>query len=650
MDIMGLIKGLDVLPSDNYTIINNIKRFLNSSNSSDPSTLVSQYLNTLAKVNNAKYSKEEYNKVRDIVDKNHGLDEVAQTSDGRLYVQNVKTKKIQAVPASMYVQNQHLFVKLTNSDILYMRAHDTTGTFNNKILSDVQNGIGWPQVQKLIKDAMISGIGSTKNSQSLPLYKELNTVYNIGLKEGLYGGGVSLYKDHLENFKEIKEYVESGGDITKIISDRLGPMQGIYNITLTTETNREQLYNLARYIYTTLPQNAKNLLLIRGEGDENKAFNIIAQVVVGAQEKSDYNLEVKYDKDPYSGYREKLLEHQWALEKDYRDKQTDLAKMLLRKVWGVDENGNPIKKGSSGDGDDEYDKLKFTPLDRFAMGAGAVGKTSTSFQLPESFLKVTATNVPVYTPKVNGRNLPGLITLDEFSQSDAASIMSDISIGGIPVEGDMEGIAIQGKLYNVQYMAEERDGAIVPYIEYTNDVKSGKYIKNVREYQRQNNIKTPLNNTQQEYVHYITFGKKNYKEMIQSFAMANAYVSEDAYKALLARVPKDQQARFKEHFIEVTGDQADRIKNSINSKYNTKAEKDLKWEGKVYKANFSGYLAEGAYSGEATAEQMEEIAKRVQLNQGNRNGASYKRLGTPQIANKNIPTAKAFNKDGKEIK
>ena len=174
-DLMNMIKEINGLPNDMGIVISNSKQMeqLKSINPVASNQLTTIYLNSLYKLKVANFNKTEYDNAYQEVKGNSGLSEIAITENGYLTGINKETGKLQLFSVQDYLSNPHKFTDkgkyqmLTNSNLLWMRAHSPQFAFDNKVLSIVENGIGLEKITKLI------------DSSSLCLKSDLVSPFNI---------------------------------------------------------------------------------------------------------------------------------------------------------------------------------------------------------------------------------------------------------------------------------------------------------------------------------------------------------------------------------------------------------------------------------------------------------------------------------------
>lgn len=276
-DLVSMIEKIDGLPNDMYQVITGLKQMYTLQNVL-PSTfstksLVDTYLNSLYKTKVATFNKKQFDETYNIVKANKGLSEVAITDSGELIAQNLNTGELKNINVDQYLANKDQFDKkgyqlLTNSNLLYMRAHSPNYAFNNSIFTIVENGIGLEKVQDLLKNN-INQLGESNASVVTSVYQ----------KDGKILAGAELLRQ-LEGYKSNTS------------------IDGLYEAKKVTSEQREQIRLAINYLYTTLPENAKALLRLKSGGGEAGAKQLIEQLLLSKQNvklessvtyKGDYN-------------------------------------------------------------------------------------------------------------------------------------------------------------------------------------------------------------------------------------------------------------------------------------------------------------------------------------------------------------------------
>ena len=254
-DILDLIKGLEGLPSDIQQLTNEFSRFFQFSNSGvSPSMLASRYLTAVGKIATAKFNKGYYDQVYEDQEANGGLNEVAITNNGQLIVQN-KNGELTTVNVNDYLENKSEYSPVTNSNLLYLRAHNKA--FDNGFLTAAENGIGLQSVHDMLD----------------------KFVQNLGTNEARIGGYSSTKKQQiLEAFQTLEQLSAQGVDISGITT-----IDGLYKSDIVTKSQAEQIQQALAYSYQMLPDNAKTLLQYKSNG---KPLDLIMNLIL--QQSSSY--------------------------------------------------------------------------------------------------------------------------------------------------------------------------------------------------------------------------------------------------------------------------------------------------------------------------------------------------------------------------
>lgn len=268
-DLFQMLKDLDGLPNDMQQLVVGLSTTLRNAQLlgvEDVGSLANNYLQNLYKLKQAKFNKEQYDGAYKRAVENGSLNDIAITINGAVLVQD-KDEKITALSPEQWAKAKESgqYQPLTNSNLLWLRAHNPGWVNNNKVLQTVENGIGLEQVRKMIKDRFHK-IGSTEVStdQFVP-----------------------------------KEAVKGAQILEQMLSS--GP-EGYYKITQEmTKTEDSQVKAALYYIYSTLPANARTRLALEtADGTKDSAIGIISSMILGTVEsKNKYSAQ-------YIGTKEKL--------------------------------------------------------------------------------------------------------------------------------------------------------------------------------------------------------------------------------------------------------------------------------------------------------------------------------------------------------
>lgn len=268
-DLFQMLKDLDGLPNDMQQLVTSLSTTLRNAQLlgvEDIGSLANNYLQNLYKLKQAKFNKDEYDNAYKRAVDNDSLNDIAITLNGQVLVQD-KNEKITALTPEQWAEakGSGQYQPLTNSNLLWLRAHNPGWVNNNKVLQTVENGIGLEQVHKMIKDRF-QKIGNTGTStdQFVP-------------KEAVKGAQI------------LEQMLSAGPD-------------GYYKITQKmTKTEDSQVQATLYYIYSTLPANARTRLALEtADGTRDSAIGVISSMILGTVEsKNEYSAQ-------YIGTEEKL--------------------------------------------------------------------------------------------------------------------------------------------------------------------------------------------------------------------------------------------------------------------------------------------------------------------------------------------------------
>lgn len=248
------------LPSDVETFFSMVNQLstevqmdpFSSNNISQQMNLIGSYLNKIS------WNENEFNRVTKTAEANGGMQEMAVTSDGRLV--GMKDGKLAFVTAKEYADNMDKIQLLRNSDLAQYRATNPQLAFDSNIFNIIENGIGMEAINKLL----------------------WNTINNIGT-----------------NKEKGTTYVGKAKQISQGLEELLGDgPEGIYKVTTSNESQSLQAKEALKYLYTTLPQNAKALLSAKavqmGMDATTGAQELIAQLVTSGLDNA-YEQTADYD-------------------------------------------------------------------------------------------------------------------------------------------------------------------------------------------------------------------------------------------------------------------------------------------------------------------------------------------------------------------
>ena len=256
-DLLGMLEKLDGLPSDMAVITANLQNFyINDTKPgvlgrSSSSNIAVRYLSVLNQLKVANFNKKEYDNAYAQVSKNGGINEVAINDRGQFVCMNEKGD-FKLMSAEQLKESEG-YVALTNSELLYRRAQDTSLANNNQLLSVVQNGIGMEVVTKQIQDAL-ANLGTSETSQ-----------------EGYTATQKGRVIQGLQDFE--KAVQEATG------MKYNGTVNDLYKYKFLTKTQASQAAEAMTYIYNSLAPNAKALLKAKSDLTESGAKKLMQTLI-----------------------------------------------------------------------------------------------------------------------------------------------------------------------------------------------------------------------------------------------------------------------------------------------------------------------------------------------------------------------------------
>ena len=224
--------------------------------------------------NQLKLNKSLYDKAEEHIRTNNVGDDFAMTSDGKVYVLEASeggdALQLNTVKIETLSNNQNKYIPLTNNQLLEVRDKGQIGgtlvkdmVFNSSVLRDVTSAIGMEDVMKTVDD-VIKRYGTMKHSGH-----EMRVGKEVG--EGLEG----LYKVTVEKT----------------------------NTVISPEATKAA----AKFIYSNLNTNAKNVLKLNAEMNGSNVLDYLVYTITAAAD-TTYNPELKKTLD--------------ELEKDKAEKDT----------------------------------------------------------------------------------------------------------------------------------------------------------------------------------------------------------------------------------------------------------------------------------------------------------------------------------------
>lgn len=271
-DFFNMLKGIDGLPNEMQTIVNDLIDTLNINKISgmELSDLSTTYLQSLYKVRQAVNNKKQYDEVQKRAIESGSMSEPAITMDGKIVVQD-QEGQIQKVSLREFMKNRDQYGGvLTVSNLLNMRAY-SQGFVNDFSIFDIaNNSVGYQSFQKLVKDA-VNTLGSTQIS-----------------REGMFSAEGQASKG-LELLKTLKEsdQIQAIGSVTA---------EGLYKYRIIDKNQLSQINALTSYIVAILPDNAKTWAAFKtGQADKNKATKDLVFTYLLGHSQDSHSFDVQYE-------------------------------------------------------------------------------------------------------------------------------------------------------------------------------------------------------------------------------------------------------------------------------------------------------------------------------------------------------------------
>lgn len=306
-DLLKMLKDLDGLPNDMQALTKVLQNFyIDQQYSPFPNTtnIASRYLQALQMMRTANFNRKQYDEAFNIVSSNGGINELAINEKGQLICVN-KDGDFKYLKPEQLAQTSD-YQPVTNSELLRLRAYSPELAGDNRILGVVANGIGIDSVIKYIKDS-ISNLGTTDTSQQ----------GYISTQQGQIITGIQTLT------KAIQTASQNG-----IKFD--GTTQDLYQYKIINKTQKEQADAALKYIYTTLPENAKTLLKTRTDsGTDQDAQKLIATII-----SSQIDYTNQYDIELKAGKTAQKANKDTSGTKDATEQETSFLSNIQQSIGG----------------------------------------------------------------------------------------------------------------------------------------------------------------------------------------------------------------------------------------------------------------------------------------------------------------------------
>ena len=306
-DLLKMLKDLDGLPNDMQALTKALQNFyIDQQYSPFPNTtnIASRYLQALQMMRTANFNRKQYDEAFNIVSSNGGINELAINEKGQLICVN-KDGDFKYLKPEQLAQTPD-YQPVTNSELLRLRAYNPELAGDNRILGVVANGIGIDSVIKYIKDS-ISNLGTTDTSQQ----------GYISTQQGQIITGIQTLTNAIQTASQ-----------NGIKFD--GTTQDLYQYKIINKTQKEQADAALKYIYTTLPENAKTLLKMRtNSGTDQDAQKLIATII-----SSQIDYTNQYDIELKGGKTAQKISKDSNKTKDPTEQETSFLSNIQQSIGG----------------------------------------------------------------------------------------------------------------------------------------------------------------------------------------------------------------------------------------------------------------------------------------------------------------------------
>ena len=306
-DLLKMLEKLDGLPNDMQALTQVLSNFyIDQQYSPFPNTanIASRYLQALQMMRTANFNRKQYDNAFNIVSNNGGINELAINEKGFLICVNDKGDFKYLKPEQLAQTSD--YQPVTNSELLRLRAYNPELAGDNRILGVVANGIGIDSVIKYIKDS-ISNLGTTDTSQQ----------GYISTQQGQLITGMQTLINAIQTASQ-----------NGIKFD--GTTQDLYQYKIINKTQKEQADAALKYIYTTLPENAKTLLKMRtNSGTDQDAQKLIATII-----SSQIDYTNQYDIELKAGKTAQKASKDTSGTKDATEQETSFLSNIQQSIGG----------------------------------------------------------------------------------------------------------------------------------------------------------------------------------------------------------------------------------------------------------------------------------------------------------------------------
>lgn len=437
-DLLEMIGKLKGLPNESRAIVNSLRNFFIADPDPDSASIASRYLSTLGQIQIAAFNLDQFDKAQTSVTNKDGLNEVAITNTGQLIGLDADGDFKLLSPEQALKSN---FKILTNYEVLQYRAYDQNLSFDTNLLNVVNNGIGISYVNELIQKE-IDKLKSTSKTE-----------------EGYFSSNYLI-----QGIDQLKQAMSEGNQ----------DLEYIYKYKITNKNQQQQIQEVLKYIYKTLPQNVITLLKYKSNGTEEGVFNLLAQFV-GSQHGIESSIELDLQKNKDGEIQTKTSKSSkfelgpvGQLLADFGQKSNITIQTPGGNQWGINLNTtkHPIT-------DKEGNSIGISTLDNVAKSAFAGALNFENVSMGGAIIDSAALS----KVKINGTELhTGYVPIDVKRYHETGDIVPNYELleKFDKVNKELEGVT-DPDIINRRYVKEglplmyDEDGNII----ITNYVKFG---------------------------------------------------------------------------------------------------------------------------------------------------------------------------------
>lgn len=256
-DLLKMMEKLEGLPNDMQALTKVFSNFyIDQQYSPFPNTanIASRYLQALQMMKTANFNRKQYDNAFNIISENGGINELAINERGQLICVNEDGDFKYFLPEQL--KENPNYQPVTNSELLRFRAYSPLLANDNRILGVVANGIGMKSITEYI-NSIVNKLGN-----------------DTEVREGFTSTSSKEVLSGLQAFqKASQDAVNSGKQYD-------GTVDNLYKGKLLTQSQAQQAEHALRFIYKTLPENAKTLLKTKAStADEKGALQILGELI-----------------------------------------------------------------------------------------------------------------------------------------------------------------------------------------------------------------------------------------------------------------------------------------------------------------------------------------------------------------------------------